>query len=157
MSVISDVADISHVASFEEQTRNHEINETNDPSDSADTVIIDQNLDLNVSDEGVNNAPDTILNNIRLKWAKNVIIGHLNINSLANKFDALKCIIKDKLDILIIGETKLDHTYPERQFHIDGYNKPYRLDRNCNGGGVMIYARKDIPSKMLENTHFQKT
>ena len=36
------------------------------------------------------------LNNIRMKHVKNVIIGHLNINSLANKFDALCYIIRDK-------------------------------------------------------------
>ena len=97
-----------------------------------------------------------ILNKIRLKYAKNVIIGHLNINTLANKFDALNLIIKDKIDILILGETKLDDTFPEKQFIIEGFSKPYRLDRNCHGGGVMIYVRKDIPSKELKNHKFSK-
>ena len=27
---------------------------------------------------------------------------------------------------------------------------PFRLDRNCNGGGVIIYVRENIPSKILE-------
>ena len=53
------------------------------------------------------------------------------------------------LDILIITETKLDDTFPVSQFHIDGFSKPYRLDRNRNGGGVIIYVREDIPSKIL--------
>ena len=45
-------------------------------------------------------------------------------------------------------ETKLDETYPISQFHIDGYSMPHRLDRNGNGGGVIIYVREDIPSKI---------
>ena len=32
---------------------------------------------------------------------------------------------------------------------IDGYSEPFRLDRNCNGGGLLIYIREDIPSKQL--------
>ena len=35
------------------------------------------------------------------------------------------------------------------QFHIEGFTTPYRLDRNQNGGGVMLYIREDIPSKSL--------
>ena len=53
------------------------------------------------------------------------------------------------LDILIITETKLDDTFPVSQFHIDGFSKPYRLDRNRNGDGVIIYVKDDIPSKIL--------
>ena len=57
-------------------------------------------------------------------------------------------------DILIITETKLDDTYPISQFHIDGYSMPYRLDRNRNGGGVIIYVRGDVPSKVLRKNLF---
>ena len=32
---------------------------------------------------------------------------------------------------------------------IDGYSEPYRFDRNKNGGGVLIYTREGIPSKLL--------
>ena len=62
-----------------------------------------------------------ILNEIRIKNTKNIIIGHVNINTLKNKFDALKLIIKDKIDILVVGETKLDGSFPENQFMIDGF------------------------------------
>ena len=31
---------------------------------------------------------------------------------------------------------------------------PYRLDRNRNGGGVIIYVREDIPSKILRKHFF---
>ena len=83
-----------------------------------------------------------------------MIIGTLNINSISSKFDDLKVLISGVIDILIITETKLDETYPISQFHIDGYSMPYRLDRNRNGGGVIIYVRKDIPSKILRKHFF---
>ena len=51
---------------------------------------------------------------------------------------------------MVIGETKLDDTFPESQFLIDGFKKPYRKDRNKSGGGVMIYVRDDIPSQEKE-------
>ena len=70
----------------------------------------------------------TNLKNIRIKNMKNVIIGQLNINSLRNKFPSLVEIIRGNLDILVITETKLDHTFPEKQFLIPGYRKPYRQD-----------------------------
>ena len=58
-------------------------------------------------------------------------------------------------DILVITETKLDETYPNFQFYIEGYSLPFRLDRNRNGGGLMIYVREDIPSKLLKKHNFQ--
>ena len=87
-----------------------------------------------------------ILREIRIKNVNNVIIGHLNINSLRNKYHALCSLIYGCLDIVVVGETKLDKYFPEMQFVMPGYKKPYRLDRNANGGGVMIYVREDIPS-----------
>ena len=83
-----------------------------------------------------------------------MIIGTLNINSISSKFDDLKVLISGVFDILIITETKLDETYPISQFHINGYSTPYRLDRNRNGGGVIIYVREDIPSKILRKHFF---
>ena len=85
-----------------------------------------------------------------------MVIGSLNINSLTNKFDALNVIVNNQVDIVILDETKLDDTFTEDQFCIEGFSKPYRLDRNRNGGGVMIYVRKDIPSKELKNHKFIK-
>ena len=47
----------------------------------------------------------------------------------------LEEIIKDKIDIYLSSETKLDSSFPSRQFTIKGYSTPFRLDRNQNGGG----------------------
>ena len=92
-----------------------------------------------------------MLDKIRTKNFERLIIGNLNINSLSSKFDQLKLLIQGKIDILIITETKLDDSFPTEQFTISGYSKPYRLDRNRNGGGVIIYIREDIPSKQINN------
>ena len=93
--------------------------------------------------------PCNVLKDIRIKNIDRVIIGTLNINSLSSKLELLKPIIGNYLDILVIQETKLDPSFNTEQFVIDGYTKPYRLDRNRNGGGVIIYIREDIPSKQL--------
>ena len=78
----------------------------------------------------------------------------MNINSLANKFEQLKLMIQGKVDILVITETKLDNTFLTSQFMIQGFSEPYRIDRNRYGGGVMIYIREDIPSRLLKKHNF---
>ena len=75
---------------------------------------------------------------LRIKNINRVIIGTLNINSIASKLEQLKEVIGNYLDILTIQETKLDDSFPTTQLLIDGYNEPYRLDRNRRGGGVLI-------------------
>ena len=49
----------------------------------------------------------------------------------------------------MISETKLDESFPTSQFFMKGFSSPHRLDRNCNGGGILLYIREDIPSKPL--------
>ena len=89
------------------------------------------------------------LNSLRIKNLNKIIIGHLNINSIRNKFDFLTHQVKGNIDILMISETKLDESFPVGQFLMDGYSVPYRLDRDRNGGGILLYIREDIPSKLL--------
>ena len=79
---------------------------------------------------------------IRTQNFNNVIIGNLNINSLAFKFDELRLLVTGIFGILIITKTKLDKTFSLSQFHIDGFSTPYKLDRNRNGGGITIYIRE---------------
>ena len=51
----------------------------------------------------------------------------------------------------MIFETKLDLSFPKGQFHLHGFSEPYRLDRNGNGGGILVFIREDIPSKLIES------
>ena len=76
-----------------------------------------------------------VLEKIRVKNINRLIIGTLNINSLANKFEQLKVIVRNNLDVLVIIETKLDESFPTSQFLIEGFSQPFRLDRNRYGGG----------------------
>ena len=78
-----------------------------------------------------------------------MIIGNLDINSLPNKFAKLQEIVLKYVDIPILTETKLDDSFPTFQFMVDAFSKPYLQDRNRNGGGIIIYVRDDIPSKLL--------
>ena len=94
--------------------------------------------------------PGKVLNDIRITNIERLIIGHLNINSLRNKIDSLKLLMKGNIDILIITETKLDDTFPNQQFYVDGYNPPFRINRTNNAGGVIIYVRGDIPAIELK-------
>ena len=51
------------------------------------------------------------------------------------------------IHILVLTETKLDDTFPTAQILVTGFSEPYRLDRNRNGVGVIIYSCEDIPKK----------
>ena len=112
--------------------------------------------DGELSDENSENgeSADDLLRKIRVKNVNRIVIGSLNINSLPNKFEQLKEIIGKNLDVLTIQETKLDSSFPPQQFKIEGYSEPYRMDRNRDGGGILIYVREDIPSKLLKKHNF---
>ena len=57
--------------------------------------------------------------------------------------------MKNKVDILVITETKLDSSLPDSQFIIDGIRQLYCLDRNKLVGSVMIFASEDTTSKLV--------
>ena len=78
-------------------------------------------------------------------------IGQLYINSIRNKIDLLVPAVLRNVDILLITETKTDSSFPEAQFEIDGFITPYRVDRDCHGGGILLYVRQVIPSKLFIN------
>ena len=59
-------------------------------------------------------------------------------------------MICGNIDILMTSETKLDETVPAAQFLLQGFCMPYRFNRNRNGSGIMLYIRKDIPSRLIE-------
>ena len=87
-----------------------------------------------------------ILNDVREKNINRPIIGQLNINSIKNKFHFLESEASKHLDILLISETKIDESFPSAQFLLDGFSRPYRLDRCANGGEILLYVRDDISS-----------
>ena len=65
----------------------------------------------------------------------------------------LEELIKDKIDIFLISEIKLDSSFPRGQFVITGYTTPFRLDRNQNGEGLLLYVREqDIHKTFILNS-----
>ena len=98
-----------------------------------------------ICDDVVGN-PD--LRVLRNKNLNKLIIAHLNVNSLRIKLEFLKEQIQNSIDILMISKTKTDASFPIGQFFLNGYSTPFRLDRNAYGGGILLYVREDIPSKL---------
>ena len=90
---------------------------------------------------------------------KDLRVAHLNVCSLRNKIEELKCLqLICKFDILAITETHLDKSVLDMELQIDGM-KVLRLDRReRKGGGCVIYYaeylkathRKDLARSGLE-------
>ena len=51
---------------------------------------------------------------------------------------------------LLYLRKKIDNSFPENQFTIEGYDPPYRLDRNQDGGGLLVYFRTGIPNRKIK-------
>ena len=83
---------------------------------------------------------------LRLSNVDHIIVAQIYVNSIRNRFDALMTGIQNEVDILLTSETKLDETFPTRQFSIEGFTSPCRLDRN---NLVVVYLL------MLENIYHQ--
>ena len=72
------------------------------------------------------------------------------MNSVRNKISPIRELIRDKVDICFLSETKIDESFPNSQFQINGY-KLFRRDRTKFGGGLLLYVREDISCKILQN------
>ena len=80
----------------------------------------------------------------RLNYKKNLIIGHININSVRNKFSSLKQTVLNKTDILLLSETKIADSFSNSQFFAEGF-KMYHKDRTKTGGGFLLYVNENLP------------
>ena len=64
------------------------------------------------------------LKTLHLSNVDRIIVAQINVNSIRNKFDALMAGIQNKVDILLISETKLDETFPTSQFSFESFTSP---------------------------------
>ena len=111
---------------------NYNMNDTDIESD----VIVNEN-----SSESQNE-----LEKIRCTYRNNIVIGHLNVNSLNLKFQEVKdLIVRCKFEVMVLSETKLDETYRDALYNIENYDM-YRQDKRSNSGGIIIYISKFLPS-----------
>ena len=98
----------------------------------------------------------SFLKSLRLQNVNRLMIGSLNINSLEHKFESLKVFVENTLDILAINETKLNGDVAPGVLSYFGFQPPFRMDRNKDGGGVAIFVRENIPCKLLTKHNFTK-
>lgn len=80
----------------------------------------------NVSTATASDAKRTF-KNIPFSNNNKLIFGYLNINYLKNKFDLLCEKIKGSIYVFMILETKLDDSFPQGQFLIEGFQINYML------------------------------
>ena len=64
------------------------------------------------SENGQNDDIRCEINELRLINANNIIVVHRNINSITGKFDQLKFLVTNKIDILVLTETTLGQNFP---------------------------------------------
>ena len=79
-----------------------------------------------------------------------LMVRHLNINSIKNKFQFIEDVITRNLDIILLSKTKVDDSFPSAQFILKGYGAAYRLDRNSKRGRFLFFIRQGTPSKFLK-------
>ncbi|EDO29916.1 predicted protein [Nematostella vectensis] len=132
----------------------------NSPAD--DDPLQDRNLMGNIQldpvEPGAEDIPEnTELERLRNQHKKELLIAHLNINSIQNKFEELCKIIKDlQIHVMFISETKIDSSYPDSQFSMAGYSL-YRNDRKKGGGGIMALISTALVKKRLKINKNYKT
>ena len=72
----------------------------------------------------------SVLKRLHSNHCQQIIIGHLNINSIRNKFDIMEPMLLDDTDIFMVAETKLDDSFPVSQSNVEGFiSTPFRLYR----------------------------
>ena len=50
----------------------------------------------------------------------------------------------------MLSETKFDLSFPQLQFYIREYSNPYWIDRDRNEGGILLFLREGLPSKLVK-------
>ena len=113
------------------------------------TFLIHDIISCNDKHESDEFYPIDFLRKLKMDNVNRIVFGHLNINSIRNKFENLKYLIEKNIDILLISETKLNDTFPDSQFFINGFHAPYREDRTDKGGGLLLYIHNHMPSRKI--------
>ena len=54
----------------------------------------------------------------------------------------------------MVTETKLVDSFLASQFNVEGFSTQFRLDRDTNGGGIILYIRSYIIASKLTSFTF---
>ena len=57
--------------------------------------------------------------------------------------------MKSNVNVLMVSKTKIHNSFLVGNFVKDGFSTLYRLDRDSNGGGTLLYVKGDMPSNLL--------
>ena len=57
---------------------------------------------------------------------------------------------------MLLQETKLDESFPDAQFNIQGFML-HRLDHRNNAGWLIMYVRGDLPQKRIDIDLYRST
>ena len=85
--------------------------------------------------------------------------GYLNINSLLNRFDTLRLRhrhrVRHSLDMSMIFGKKLDETFPEGRFLVNGFTQRNWMDKSPKVHGLALYFEEDVTSRQnsFRNNH----
>ena len=126
-------------------------------------VISDDSFDIFSENQQSNNELDLEgLQKLKNQYRSNSLIGYLNINFLQHKIDSLREILKKPpLEMICVDETKLDESFPDHQFKIDGYHfPPFRRDRDKYGGvkeGLIVNRTKEFKTNKSETICLELT
>ena len=85
-----------------------------------DLVALDKCISYTLNDIEPNARSQ--LDNLHKGNLNMVIFAHLNINLIRNKFDQLADLFKEKSDVLMTSESKIDYSFPDSQLFLDGYS-----------------------------------
>ena len=125
-------------------------------SESRFTSTQDMSDDLTLNQSNTNDLLDLGFKH------KGFRMGHINIQKINNKIDQVCLLLeseKNQIHVLGLSETKLNSLHPDSVFQVNGFQKPFRKDREINsGGGLLVYVkdgtsasrRADLELKDLE-------
>ena len=67
-----------------------------------------------------------------------LVVAHLHINSIRNKFEALIQNVSGELDLLMISETKVDESFLKSQVLIKDFSDALGIDRDVQWRSYLI-------------------
>ena len=108
-------------------------------------INANSNLSFSSSNNDCKEPVRFIVKSLRSNHPQKIIIGHININSIRYKFDILKPMLTEVLDILMISETKVNDSFPEAQFYTQKQPPSGVLRKRCFGNMQQVYRRTHMP------------
>ena len=82
-------------------------------------------------------------------------IRHLNIQGLSNKIEQVRLSLQsenNQIHVFGLSESKLSSFHPDSGFLINGFQIPFRRDRQENaGGGVLVYVKDGVSCKRRDD------